>query len=74
MADEMPLRITIGDKYGPAMEITDQAEAALLVRFGMNATTELRSRGTSVHRDNAIDAQIVIGKRVNSISSVPKAR
>lgn len=24
---ELPSKITIGDKYGPAMEITDQAEA-----------------------------------------------
>jgi hypothetical protein len=27
MADPFPDKITIGEKYGPAMEITDQAEA-----------------------------------------------
>lgn len=49
-------------------------EAALLVRFGINATTELRGSNAWAGAKGPIGVSIDIGKRKASTSTVPKAR
>jgi len=41
--EQMPDQITIGDKYGPAMEITDEAQAAAYFERCVEHTMRLRS-------------------------------
>jgi hypothetical protein len=50
----------------------DMQEAALLVRFGMNATKELRHTSTSVESSGHFSANISIGKRKNASGYINK--
>ena len=45
------------------MEAETMQDAALLVRFGTNATTEIRSISTSACKDGSFNSYCVIGKR-----------
>jgi hypothetical protein len=45
-------------------------EQALLIKFGMNATKEVKNLATTVHVDNKIFSWFVLGKRKQSVSVV----
>lgn len=49
------------------------AEAALLVRFGMNRT-KLRTSDSNARADGTFDASLVFGKSRRADSDVPKRR
>lgn len=53
------------------MDLTPEsiAEAAMLVRFGMNHTSEIRYAGTTAYKDG-FEASIVIGKKQRATSMV----
>ena len=46
------------------------AEAARLVRFGLNATKEVRSVDTIAYSDGTFSSHVVFGKRRNPLSGV----
>jgi len=48
-------------------------EAALLVRFGTNATTEIRSTAAMACKDGSFSGYCMIGKRKNANSYVRSA-
>ncbi len=51
---KIPSEVTLGDKYGPAMEITDQAKADEYFEKLVDHTEELRVRdGRPVNRESA---------------------
>lgn len=52
------------------LEPEDMKDAALLVRFGLNATKEVRSVDTTANRDGSFHSYIVIGKCRNASGSV----
>jgi hypothetical protein len=56
MADRMPVNITIGDKYRPAMTITDQADAdaylARCVEHTLRCVGGAREDAEKIERDN----------------------
>jgi hypothetical protein len=58
------------------MEAETLAEAAMLVRFGMNRTDEIRSGDTLVNKHPIIDftASLVIGKSRRASNVVPKRK
>ena len=45
-----------------------------MVRMGMDSTRELRSVGTNVYKDNTVRGHVVVGKRKQFDSVVPKRR
>ena len=49
-------------------------DAAFLVRMGMDSTRELRSVGTNVYKDNTVRGHVVVGKRKQFDSVVPKRK
>lgn len=53
---ELPNKISLGDKYGPAMEITDPAEATAyfeaLVEHSMRCFGKSRGEAEVLERDN----------------------
>lgn len=57
--------------FAVGLEAENMAEAALLVRFGMNRTKELSHCGTDVYRDCSVISRVLIGKRKDSNSDVP---
>lgn len=56
MLMELPDEISMGDKYGPAMEITEQAEAAeyfaALVRHNMRISQHNIKEAMAIEREN----------------------
>jgi hypothetical protein len=52
-------------------EAESLADAALLVRFGVNRTKEVRHAGTDAHGDGTVTASVVFGKHRRFNSSVP---
>ena len=47
-------------------------DVVLLIRFGINATKEVRSIGAYAHQDKTASAWLVVGKRSKASSEVPK--
>lgn len=66
------------NEYGGCFEVAMTAEtvqeAALLARFGINGTKEVRSIGAHAFLDGTFTAHVVIGKRRNHQSAIEKAR
>lgn len=58
--------------FGFDLKPENVEEAALLVRFGLNATKELRCVDTTAYRDGTFTTWIVIGKKKNDSGSVRK--
>lgn len=58
--------------YSASLEAETVAEAAALVRMGLNSTRELRSCGTNVYQDGPVVSYIVVGKSKKADSRVPK--
>ena len=56
------------------MQAETMAEAATLVRFGMNTTKELRSCSASAHKDGTFTAYVVVAKHRRACESVPKRK
>lgn len=56
MKDQLPDKITIGDKYGPAMEITDETEARVYfekcVRHTMRMGKMSREKAENIERQS----------------------
>ena len=54
------------------IELTPEtiAEAALLIRLGINATKDVRSVSATAHADGSIYGSVVIGKRKQSRCAV----
>ncbi|MGN6555626.1 MAG: hypothetical protein ACTHLW_18110 [Verrucomicrobiota bacterium] len=52
-------------------EAENMQEAALLVRFGMNRTKEIRHASATVTKDGRFDAAIVFGKSKRANNYVP---
>lgn len=55
-------------------ESETMAEAALLVRFGMNSTAEIRHKSTAVERQGGFSTAVVIAKHKRADSAVPKRK
>jgi len=58
------------DRFSFELEAETIAEAAMLVRFGLNATKELKNTYTTVYRDGTFQTWIAIGKKKQSCGSV----
>lgn len=58
------------DRFAFELEPETIAEAALLVRFGMNATKELKMVDTTAYRDGTFQTWICIGRKKQSNGSV----
>jgi hypothetical protein len=56
------------------LEAETKSEAALLVRFGMNRTDEIRSSYTNVSQTGEFSNSIVFGKSKRANSDVPKRK
>lgn len=56
--------------FGIEMIAETLAEGALLVRFGLNRTTELRNASARAYQDGGIYGSIVLGKRKQATSYI----
>lgn len=61
-----------GGCYCASLEAETVAEAAALVRMGMDSTRELRSCSTEAYQDGTVSSYIVVGKSKKADSHVPK--
>jgi hypothetical protein len=64
--------MTEGECFGIHLEAENMNEAALLTRFGMNSTKELRYCAVSVETGGQFTAAIVVAKNKKATSEVPK--
>lgn len=60
--------------FGIDLTAETMEDAALLVRFGMNRTSELRNAGAMVNQDGSFSAYMVIGKRKDADATVQRRR
>ena len=58
------------DRFSFELEPETIAEAAMLVRFGLNATKELKNTDTTAYRDGTFQTWIAIGQKKQSCGSV----
>jgi hypothetical protein len=56
------------------MQAETTAEAALLVRFGMNRTNEIRTAGVQANRDGTFTGNLIFGKHKHANNDIPKRR
>jgi hypothetical protein len=71
------MKVIIVEREGCfGMEATAEtmAEAALLVRMGMNATKEIRCLSATANQDGTFGACIVLGKHRDANNDVPRRR
>ena len=57
-----------------SMRAENMADAALLVRFGMNATKEIRHLSASVNADGTFMGGLVLGKHAKADNYVPRRK
>ena len=50
------------------------ADAALLTRFGMNRTNEIRSGDTFVNANGSFNASLIVGKCKKAFETVPRRK
>jgi len=71
------MQITLTEHDGCfAVDFTAQnmADAALLTRFGMNRTQEIRTAGVQVNRDGTFTGHLIFGKSKRANNNIPKRR
>jgi len=71
------MKITLAEHDGCFafnLEAETTADAALLVRFGMNRTEEIRSAGVQANRDGTFSGHLVFAKSKRANNDIPKRR
>lgn len=60
--------------FGLDFSAESMADAALLTRFGMNRTSEIRSSGVQANRDGTFAGHMIFGKSKRANNEIPKRR
>lgn len=71
------MKVTVSEYegcFGIEMQAETMEDAAFLMRLGMNRTSELRSAESYVGKSGSFDGCVVIGKRKQVTSTVPRCR
>ncbi len=60
--------------FAITMTAENMAEAAQLVRFGMNRTDKINSASSDVHQDGSFSSSLVFAKNKRANCAIPKRK